>query len=112
MSVITEPLFYLIALPAVLALGLSKGGFAGISLLATPLLALYLPPLEAAALLLPILIVQDVISVWVYRRDWSAWNLKVLTPGALIGLGVGAFATRTSKAKPSASPSDRDDPPR
>lgn len=97
MSVITEPLFYLIALPAVLALGLSKGGFAGISLLATPLLALYLPPLEAAALLLPILIVQDVISVWVYRRDWSAWNLKVLTPGALIGLGVGwLFAAQVS----------------
>lgn len=97
MSAITEPLFYLIALPAVLALGLSKGGFAGISLLATPLLALYLPPLEAAALLLPILIVQDVISVWVYRRDWSAWNLKVLTPGALIGLGVAwLFAAQVS----------------
>jgi uncharacterized membrane protein YfcA len=97
MSVITEPLFYFIALPSVLALGLSKGGFAGISLLATPLLALYLPPLEAAALLLPLLLVQDAISVWVYRHDWSAWNLKVLIPGALIGLCVGwLFAAHVS----------------
>jgi uncharacterized membrane protein YfcA len=91
MPLITDPIFYLIALPAVLALGLSKGGFAGIGILATPLLALYLPPLEAAALLLPILISQDVISVWVYRRDWSAWNLKVLLPGALIGMGAAWF---------------------
>lgn len=91
MTIITDPVFYFIALPAVLALGLSKGGFAGIGILATPLLALHLPPLEAAALLLPILISQDVISVWVYRRDWSAWNLKVLIPGALIGMGVAWF---------------------
>ena len=91
MTIITDPVFYFIALPAVLALGLSKGGFAGIGILATPLLALHLPPLEAAALLLPILISQDVISVWVYRRDWSAWNLKVLIPGALIGMSVAWF---------------------
>ncbi len=97
MSIITDPVFYFIALPAVLVLGLSKGGFAGIGILATPLLALYLPPLEAAALLLPILISQDAISVWVYRRDWSAWNLKVLIPGALIGLGVAwLFAAQVS----------------
>lgn len=97
MPVITDPFFYAIALPAVLALGLSKGGFAGIGILATPLLALYLPPLEAAALLLPILVSQDVISVWVYRRDWSAWNLKVLLPGALIGMGVAwLFAAQVS----------------
>lgn len=97
MSLVTDPVFYLIAVPAVLALGLSKGGFAGIAILATPLLALYLPPLEAAALLLPILIVQDVISVWVYRRDWSAWNLKVLFPGAIIGMGIAwLFAAQVS----------------
>lgn len=97
MSFITDPVFYLIALPAVLALGLSKGGFAGIGILATPLLALYLPPLEAAALLLPILIIQDAISVWVYRRDWSAWNLKVLLPGALIGMTTAwLFAAQVS----------------
>ena len=85
--VITDPLFYLLAIPAVTFLGLSKGGFAGLGMLATPLLALVLPPLEAAAILLPILICQDAISVWTYHRHWSAWNLQVLLPGSVLGVG-------------------------
>ncbi len=85
---ITDPIFYLLALPAVVFLGLSKGGFAGAGMAATPLLALYAPPLQAAAILLPILMCQDVISVWIYRHDWDAWNVKVLTVGAVLGLGV------------------------
>ena len=70
-------------------LGLSKGGFVSVGMTATPLLALYMPPLEAAALILPVLISQDLISIYVYRRDWDASNLKVLIPGALIGMGFG-----------------------
>src|SRR5215217_5082349 len=88
MQIVTDPLFYLLAIPAVLALGLGKGGFAGLGMISTPLLALVLPPLQAAAILLPILLVQDLISVWVYRHEWSAWNLKVLIAGAVIGVGV------------------------
>jgi uncharacterized protein len=88
MHIVTDPLFYLLAIPAVLALGLGKGGFAGVGMISTPLLALVLPPLQAAAILLPILLVQDVISVWAYRHEWSAWNLKVLIAGALIGVGA------------------------
>src|SRR5215213_1819644 len=88
MQIVTDPLFYLLAIPAVLALGLGKGGFAGVGMISTPLLALVLPPLQAAAILLPILVVQDVISVWAYRHEWSAWNLKVLIAGAFIGVGA------------------------
>jgi uncharacterized membrane protein YfcA len=88
MTIIADPLFYLLAVPAIIALGLGKGGFAGIGMISTPLLALSVPPLHAAAILLPILLCQDVISVWVYRRQWSAWNLKVLLPGALVGVGA------------------------
>jgi uncharacterized membrane protein YfcA len=97
--VITDPLFYLLAIPAVTLLGLSKGGFAGLGMVATPMLALIMPPLQGAAILLPLLIVQDVISVWTYRRAWSAWNLKVLIPGAALGMGCGAlFAGLVSNA--------------
>lgn len=97
MSIITDPLFYLVAVPALIALGLSKGGFAGVGAIATPLTALYLPPLEAAALILPVLIVQDVISVWWYRRDFDPWNLKVMLPGALVGMSFAwAFAAYVS----------------
>jgi uncharacterized membrane protein YfcA len=73
----------------VVFLGLAKGGFSGAGLIATPLIALTVPSVQAAAIVLPILLVQDVISVWVYRRDWDAWNLKVLLPGAVIGIGAG-----------------------
>ena len=88
MTIITDPLFYLLAVPAVIFLGLSKGGFAGIGMVATPLLALVIPPLQAAAILLPIILCQDAMSVWIFRRNWSAWNLKVLIPGAVIGVGA------------------------
>src|SRR5262245_19476064 len=88
LQIITDPLFYLLAIPAITALGLGKGGFAGVGMISTPLLALTMPPLQAAAILLPILLIQDVISCWVYRREWSAWNLKVLLPGSVLGVGV------------------------
>ena len=86
--VITDPLFYLLAIPAVTMLGLGKGGFAGVGMISAPLLALVMPPLQGAAILLPILICQDAISVWNYRRAWSAWNLKVLSLGSVAGVGA------------------------
>ena len=85
---ISDPLFYAAAVVSVIFLGLAKGGFSGVGLAATPLLALIVPPVQAAAIILPILLLQDVISVWVYRRDWDAWNLKVMLPGALVGVGL------------------------
>ncbi len=88
MTIITDPLFYAVAIPAVICLGLSKGGFTGIGMIATPLLALIMPPLEAAALLLPILLVQDAFSAWIYRRVWDPWILKVMLPGCLVGVGA------------------------
>jgi len=99
LPVITDPLFYLLAIPAVTLIGLAKGGFAGLGMISTPLLALVVPPLEGAAILLPILIVQDAISVWTYHRAWSAWNLKVLLPGSVLGVGAGwLFAVYVSNA--------------
>jgi uncharacterized membrane protein YfcA len=88
MTVITDPIFYLLAVPAIIALGLGKGGFAGIGMISTPLLALSVPPLQAAAILLPILLIQDAISAWAYRSRWDRWNLKVLLPGAVLGVGA------------------------
>jgi uncharacterized membrane protein YfcA len=85
--VITDPLFYLLAIPAVTLLGLGKGGFAGVGMISTPLLALVVSPLQGAAILLPILICQDAISVWTYHRQWSDSNLKVLVPGSVLGIG-------------------------
>jgi uncharacterized membrane protein YfcA len=98
MNIITDPLFYLFAVPAVIMLGLSKGGFSGIGMVATPLLALIMPPLQAAAILLPIILLQDALSCWVYRRIWDPWNLKVMLPGAAIGVAAAwLFAAHVSE---------------
>ena len=83
-----DPLFLLAVFVAVTSLGLSKGGFAGVGQIATPLLALFMPPLEAAAILLPIMMLQDAMAVWVYRKDWDARNIRIMLPGAIIGICV------------------------
>jgi uncharacterized membrane protein YfcA len=99
MTIITDPLFYAVAIPAVIFLGLSKGGFSGIGMVSTPLVAIIMPPLEAAALLLPILLVQDAFSVFIYRRVWDPWNLKVLLPGCIVGVGLAwLFAAYVSES--------------
>ena len=73
MSILADPLTLAVLIVAVILLGMAKGGLAGVGALATPLAALVLPPATAAALLLPILIVQDVISVWSFRKTWDGW---------------------------------------
>lgn len=88
LTIVTDPLFYALAIPGVIALGLSKGGFAGVGQMATPLLAIVMPPLEAAAIMLPIMIAQDLAAAWVYRKDWNGKVLAIMLPGALLGVGA------------------------
>jgi len=96
---IDDPWFYAAALPAVFLMGLSKGGFAGISTLSMPLMALVLPPLEAAAIMLPILMAQDVVSVITYRRDFNKEIVLILLAGAVVGIGLGVvLAAHVSNA--------------
>jgi uncharacterized membrane protein YfcA len=86
---ITDPLFYAVAVPAVILVGLSKGGFRGLGLLSLPLMALVISPVRAAAIMLPILIVQDSVAVWAYRRTFDRRNLKILLPSAAVGVVLG-----------------------
>lgn len=92
-------IFYAAAVPAVILVGLSKGGFAGLGALSLPLLALVSPPIRAAAIMLPILIVQDMVSVWFYRHDFDRRVVAILLGGSLIGIAAGAlFAAHVSNA--------------
>jgi uncharacterized protein len=86
---ITDPLFYAAAVPAVTLFGLAKGGFAGLGLLTLPLLTLVISPVQAAAITLPILLVQDAVSVWAYRHSWDRRNLVILLPSATVGIVLG-----------------------
>ncbi len=93
-----EMQFYLVAVPAVIVLGLSKGGFTGLSSLAMPMLSLVTSPVRAAAIVLPVLIVQDWVSVWAFRRDFSPRNLLILIPSSMIGVALGwLMAARVSE---------------
>jgi uncharacterized membrane protein YfcA len=93
------PTFYLFAIPAVILIGLAKGGFSGLGALGTPLIALAIDPVRGAAILLPILIVQDVVGVAAFRKSWDAHVLKVMLPGAFAGVALGWwFAASVSPA--------------
>lgn len=87
---ITDPAFYAAAIPAVMIVGLSKAGFLqGMGVIGVPLIALVIPPIQAAGIMLPILLAMDVFAVWAYRRSFDGANLAILMPGALIGIAVG-----------------------
>ena len=91
MSLLSDPLTLAVLALAVILLGLAKGGLSGVGALATPIVALVLPPTLAAALLLPILIVQDVVSVWSFRKTWDGWIIGWMLPGAAVGIAAGYF---------------------
>src|SRR5687768_10944308 len=86
---IADPLFYLAEAPAVVLMGLAKGGFVGLGLLSLPLITLVVSPVQAAAIMLPLLIAQDVVTVWAYRHTWDGRNLAILLPAATLGIGIG-----------------------
>ena len=84
--------FWVAALVAVILVGISKGGFgSGIGVAATPIIALTISAADAAALLLPLLIVADIFAVRQYYRRFNKTNLIQLTTGALIGIAIGWF---------------------
>jgi uncharacterized protein len=85
-----DPTFYLFAIPAVILIGLAKGGFSGLGALGMPLMALGMrDPVRAAAILLPILIAQDVVGATAFRRSWDGRILAAMLPGAVVGIGLG-----------------------
>ena len=84
--------FYFIASIGVILFGISKGGFAGpIAILSLPIMTLAMSPVMAAAILLPVLLIMDVIAMYLYWKTWDMKNIKVIIPPALIGIFIGAM---------------------
>ena len=89
---ITDPFFYAVAIPAVLLMGISKSGFgAGFGALAVPMMALAVTVPQAAAILMPVLLVMDLLGMAAFRKDFDKQLLKFLLPFGLLGIGVGAL---------------------
>ncbi|MEP5569834.1 MAG: sulfite exporter TauE/SafE family protein [Halioglobus sp.] len=90
---LTDPAFYLVSVPAVMLYGIAKGGFGGaVAVLSVPLMALVMSPTQAAAILLPILVVMDAFVVRTYWGQFDKRALQLLLPGALVGIGIGYLA--------------------
>ena len=81
-------LFWLCAVVAVAVTGVSKGGMGGLAMFAVPILSLAISPVQAAAIMLPILVVMDGVSVAAFRKSWDAGLLLRLLPAAIIGVGI------------------------
>ena len=93
---ITDPLFYLAAIPAVLLYGAAKGGLGGAAgALAVPLMTLAIDPITAAAILLPIICAMDIHVISLYRGNFDRPSIWIIVPSALIGVGVGALMMGT-----------------
>eukprot|EP01036_Dinobryon_divergens_P001612 gene1612-2104_t len=90
-GVITDPAFYLVAVPAVLLTGLSKAGFGGFGALAVPLMALAVPVPQAAAIMLPLLMAMDAMGLASLLKHRDRGLLKLLLPAGLLGTVVGTL---------------------
>lgn len=91
---IYDPWFYAAAIPAVFFVGLSKGGLGGLGQLGVPFLALSVPPVQGAAIMLPILIVMDIVALWSWRGVRDAVTLKIMLPGAMLGIFIGYLTAK------------------
>jgi len=93
-ELLSDPWFVLVAIISVLITGISKGGFGGFALLAVPLMSLAISPIQAAGIMLPIMIPMDILSIWIYRKLWDAKLLALLIPAATLGITIGGLTAR------------------
>ncbi|NJN82344.1 MAG: sulfite exporter TauE/SafE family protein [Caldilineaceae bacterium] len=86
------PLFWVTAITAVIFLGIAKAGFGGgIGVIATPLMALTISVTDAAAILLPLLIITDIFALRHYWGVYDRASIRLMLPGAVVGVAVGAL---------------------
>lgn len=91
-----DPFFYIIAIPTVIIIALSKAGFGlGFSIIGVPMLSLVISPVQAAAILSPIVCIMDLFTIWAYPpKTWDRKNLYILIPALILGIILGVFSSK------------------
>ena len=88
-----EPVAWLVSGVAILITGITKSGLGGaLGGLAVPLMTMWISPRDAAAVMLPILILTDFMGIRAWRGKASMADLRLLVPAAVLGIVVGALA--------------------
>ncbi|MEZ8736493.1 sulfite exporter TauE/SafE family protein [Vibrio sp. 10N.286.52.C3] len=89
---ITDLWFYVAAIPAVFFYGMGKGGVGGIlGMLSVPLMAMSVSPVQAAAILLPLLFGMDLMALFYHRKNCNYVELKSMMPFAILGVMSAAY---------------------
>lgn len=92
---IADPWFYVAATFSVILIGFGKGAFGGgMGVLGVPVMALFLPPTQVAAILLPLLCAMDIFGIWKYRKSWDKKTMMILVPAVLLGVLIGSLSFR------------------
>ena len=100
MNIITDPWFYVTAIPATILMGLGKSGFGGgLGGLAVPLMALTVTVPQAAAVMMPLLLVADLIGLKVFKNDYDKSILKFMIPFGMVGIVIGTLLFKLLSAK-------------
>ena len=87
-----DPIFLTFASFGVFVFGISKGGVPGpVAMLAVPVMSFVMSPLQAAGILLPLLIIMDFSAIYLYWRKWINHILKIIIPASIVGILFGTF---------------------
>lgn len=89
---ITDIWFYIAAVPAVFFYGMGKGGVGGIlGMLSVPLMAMTVSAIQAAAVLLPLLCIMDLMALIYHRENCNYAELKNMLPYAVVGVVIATY---------------------
>ncbi|MBW2684196.1 MAG: sulfite exporter TauE/SafE family protein [Deltaproteobacteria bacterium] len=72
--------------------GMAKGGLGpAVGAISIPILSFVINPVQAAAIMLPILCVIDIFAVWKFRNHFSSYHLSILLPAGITGIIIASF---------------------
>lgn len=88
-----SPTGWVVTAIAILLTGISKSGLGGaLGALAVPFMSMWMPPQQAVAVMLPVLIAIDLFGIRAWRGKASGADLRQLLPAAMLGVIAGTLA--------------------